>query len=644
MNESYWIPSNSIVNAYNPNVKMIYKIASPIILIAGVIGNSIGIYLFHASFINKKCKYISLLIKYDISIGGGTNRERNRLKRLFNYKLLVKHFKNIRKNFDSQKIAIANSAYITTHSNRIQRLNRKPYYMKEKKNNTDTLLNWFFISNLIYTLSLILFPILEVFHLVNIGINIDIKHLNTFLMAFKNSTIFNNNRSGILYDAYSYPFCNIYFLQFQASKIWYEQKSYVQFYAHFFNPIFKPFLAWSFLIYLFVSFNQMMAIWSPIKYRIWLTNRMIRLILIFTLIYSFMWYAPTYFWMKIVSRIRVGKVFVNHTITDVNSFIISKNDFHLSGQSLLCCSAIPCYNSQSPKSNMTLFLSHLNEDYKNIHLNLYTYFYKFIYYYEYEMNIINGDKHNIWVQYQFWRELMVKILPFIAILIVKFINIKVKENTDAAYLTQLSGAKRIIRYLENFFNHSKTLNNTEQRADVPRANSDVLTHFSISYKSNPTSSLNLPNIFKISDSNVSTDNLKPKCDKTFSNKVFPQGYKRHLSLLNIFAIDPNLQDRIESTKEIRINYQLRRQERKIVEYRQHIKTFMILTWEFVVFILPISMIQMFLDILAKHFNKDILAILIAIFLMMEYCYSSLGFYFLYIANSSYRKFVNRNLY
>ncbi|CAK9301075.1 unnamed protein product [Gordionus sp. m RMFG-2023] len=285
-------------------------------------------------------------------------------------------------------------------------------------------------------------------------------------------------------------------------QTFWNSKSWNSYLANFHYPITKTLMAFSFLLYFIFFGVQMIAVKYPTCFNSLVTKRRVIWIMVICFVYCVIWYAPTFKWYY------------------VTKVLICPNKLH---------------RARFFEDN-TMFYKGIRETSMTI----------FIYAYELHLPITREARHR-WAAYETLRELCVNIIPFFALVAIKWIVVRNRRTTATAF--------KIINYVTPL-----------------RLNERVGNYF----------------------------------------QVTPRG-----------AAANNI--------------------RRSKEREQHSKTLIILSIEFVIFLLPASIMEIIIDHLVLHYNRRSVSHWYTFLNTLQYMYYSLTFYVNVCFNDVYRQNVLKYL-
>ncbi|CAK9301078.1 unnamed protein product [Gordionus sp. m RMFG-2023] len=284
---------------------------------------------------------------------------------------------------------------------------------------------------------------------------------------------------------------------FWNSKVWNVYLANVHY------PVTKTLMSFSFFLYFVFFYVQMMAVKYPTRFKSLVTKRKVIWAMVVCFIYSLAWYAPTFKWYYTVE-------------------------------------VLVCQNS--PKLRLKEF------DISSISV------------YYYKLYIPSGDKKMAGQAYEILRELCVNIIPFFALITIKWIVVRRRRISFSLSTTNSVTPSRLVDGTEFGKKICGSINtiNTENKGTTKR-----IGEFS--------------------------NNRSSKC--------------------------------------------------RLRESEQHSKTLIIITVQFIVFLLPISIMEMLVSRLMIHFSTVSVSHLYTFLGTLEYMYYSLTFYINFGFNGIYRQSV-----
>ncbi|CAK9301076.1 unnamed protein product [Gordionus sp. m RMFG-2023] len=289
-------------------------------------------------------------------------------------------------------------------------------------------------------------------------------------------------------------------------QTFWNSKTWKVYLGHLHYPITKTLMTFSFFLYFIFFGVQIVAVKYPTHFKGLVTKPRVVVIMIMFFVYCAIWYVPTFKWFYIV-RIPV------------------------------------CQHGSNMKWSL--------EGSPNLSV--------FVYTYKYYVPLTKKTQY-IWGAYQTLRELCVNIIPFFALITIKWVVASKRRLSQPTFQAinhvTPSGLESGMNYIKEI-SGGVTRSNTEIRTTIEQTN------------------------FELELSNLRKKRLREK--------------------------------------------------------EQHSKTLIILTIEFVIFLLPISIMEMIIDHLILHYNRRSISKWYVFLSTLQYMYYSLTFYINLSFNSIYRE-------
>ncbi|CAK9303270.1 unnamed protein product [Gordionus sp. m RMFG-2023] len=445
---------------------------------------------------------------------------------------------------------------------------------------------------------------------------------------------------------------------YKKHQVW-ASKAWITYITHFHNPLTKPLLAWSYSIFVILSLNEMVAISYPFRYRTIFTLKNVRRAMLVSFAYSVLWYLPTYFWRELTEH-RLPCVIDMRSDFVQNRLATMYRDRLQGGTRILAI-------------NNRLYTRDTNSRY-------FTYlktFYSYIIY----VPPVRKNMH-IWMAYQISREMFIKIIPFLSILAFRLISIRNKRKVNSKYEDMYNSSRLSLMSPPDRMNHRESKKDSP-REERTRIGSIFTSTLPIEARDRETSVLSKTiktspgdNVKSLTNNVVREEKFSSIADNAPSgnvNKFHRRQEDRNKDdfegksklkvpsiQLSVIYFDKRNQPAVTITSENTSQGETRKRsdentlsprasliqlndkrhsalyEKRKLEQLQSTRTLILLWIEFVVLLLPISMIEMSIDYLIERMIINNVYLSISISNMLEFFYMSFTFYFNFLLNPTYR--------